>query len=668
MANNQVVIYSNGIADFRRAYEVSNTEPKRISIPVRQDHLADVLASFNVYGDVTLESPPTYRPSNELEGNLSINPEQVLEDLAVKLSGASLRVERPSGVVEGTLVGLHAESEGTNGSPIKPKSIIVLTEEGLKRTAIREVKSFQFLDEEVQTEIDKALRRNYQRIKPNSTFVELVLSTENDHAESIVQYTIPAAAWKISYRLRVGEDRSMEMQGFAIVDNNTDEDWNDFEISVITGEPITFSTDLAESKAPTRDHVDLVNETALGAVEVEGAVAMASAAMAMDGMAAAPKAVRGGGAGGRARRSDDDVQFGSVGRTADVDQADVHEIGNFSVFQSQTTVSIPAKRSTVIPVFTVALDTSKSILHYRHSDHATRPYRAIDFRNEADFSLARGVCTVLEESLYSGNCIVPALKPGESRLLPHALETGVSVFYKPEQVERETVALRLTEGFCYTHARARRKILYRIKSSRDVAFEVALDHEGALPDSNRKAVLMIDGKEEAIEEAARLSQAVRYSFLLPPQSELVLSVIEERVRRSEVELVRNNRQDQEVLDVNFLRTELISTNGPLANHEGVRRCLAIQTECDAKSQEREDAEAELDRLAKRQGRLRENIKAGGQDDLAARWRKELDEAERAIQSIEEERLPALRDEANQLRQTLREALRSLSAEWSEEAE
>ncbi len=197
---NQVVIYSNGIADFQRCYEVGPESPEKISIPVRQDHLADVLASFNVYGNVKLDSPPTFRPSNELEGNITINPQKALEDLATNLSGAKVRVERASGAIEGTLVGLHQEEEATAGEPIHPKSIIVLTDEGLRRCVLREIQSFKFLDEDVQTEIDKALQRNYQRIKPNSTFVELVLSAAKDKSEAIVQYTIPAAAWKTATR------------------------------------------------------------------------------------------------------------------------------------------------------------------------------------------------------------------------------------------------------------------------------------------------------------------------------------------------------------------------------------------------------------------------------------------------------------------------------------
>ncbi|MEM6689850.1 MAG: hypothetical protein AAF664_10510, partial [Planctomycetota bacterium] len=172
MSGNRVVIYSNGIADFQRCYDVDSESPRRISIPVRQDHLADVLASFNVYGNVKVESPPTFRPSNELEGNVRIDPENVLEGLFTNLSGSKVSVSRARGSIEGVLVGVHQEYEATHGEPIQPKSVVVLSDGGLQRCFVREIESFKFLDDDVQQEIDKALQRNYQRIKPNSTFVE----------------------------------------------------------------------------------------------------------------------------------------------------------------------------------------------------------------------------------------------------------------------------------------------------------------------------------------------------------------------------------------------------------------------------------------------------------------------------------------------------------------
>jgi hypothetical protein len=631
---------------------------------VRQDHLADVLASFNVYGNVKLESPPTFRPSNELEGNITINPQKVLEDLATNLSGAKVRVERAGGTVEGTLVGLHQEEEATSGEPIHPKSIIVLAEDGIRRCVLREIQSFKFLEEDVQTEIHKALQRNYQRIKPNSTFVELVLSTTNEKAEAVVQYTIPAAAWKISYRLRMAEGRATELQGFAIVDNNTDEDWTDFHVCVVTGEPITFSTDLAESKSPNRKHVDLVNETALGAVEVEAP--MAAMAAAGGAMEAAEEEY------GRIERSEKyKMRRLRSARsldlsTAETTAAEVHDVGDFSLFESQSLVTIPAKRSAVIPVFNIELAHAKSVLHYKHENHPDRPYRSIDFTNGTGFSLGRGVCTVFEEAAYSGNCIIPALKPKETRLLPHALETGVSVYQDQKRQRSKVVRLRLSEGFCYTSTRQRRETHYHVKNSRDEQYELSLDHDHTLTEPDIEATLLHDGIDEPLDVATKLADGVRYSISVGPKSELIVKVVEQRIAESQTELISVSKQ-HENLQVGWLEQNLVKTNGPLALDEGIQQCLSIHGGLEAKRQEISDAVNETQRFAERQERLRENIKTGGQDELTNRWRTELDEAEQAIRRIEEEQIPTLREEEKSLRSKLKDALKSLSAEWSEEA-
>lgn len=669
MSENRVVIYSNGIADFQRCYEVGAGSPQRISIPVRRDHLADVLASFNVYGDVKLDSPPTFRPSNELEGNISIDPQRVLEDLAAGLSGARVRVERATGSVEGVLVGLHQEDEGTAGEPIHLKSLVVLTTDGLRRSPLREIQSLRFLDEDVQAEIDKALERNYQRIKPNSTFVELVLSAA-EKTEAVVQYTIPAAAWKISYRLRLAEGRAAELQGFAIVDNNTDEDWNDFRVCVVTGEPITFSTDLAESKSPNRSRVNLVSETALGAAEAEAPAVVMAAAMAPRGAGEPDERER-----GRMRKAATRRQMAAP-TVADLDYVDsmlaetaaaeVREVGDFSVFESESPVSIPAKRSTAIPVFNVEVAEATSVLHYKYENHPDRPYRSVDFTNQTGFSLGRGVCTVFEDAVYSGNCIVPALKPAETRLLPHALETGVSVHRSQKRQQNKVVALRLSQGFCYTSTRQRRETEYHIKNNRDRVFDIVLDHDYALAEPDVVARLIQGGGEEPLPVAAKLAAGVRYSIPAGTKSELVLKVVEQRIEQSAVELVNVSKQ-RENMEIAWLERNLVKTNGPLASNEGVQHCLAVDRELEATRGEISAAVQETERQAARQERLRQNIKAGGQDELTSRWRSDLDQSEQAIRKIEEETIPALRAQEKSLQSRLRDALKSLSAEWSEEA-
>ena len=471
MPHNVAVIFSNGIADFRRVYQVRSQQDADISLPVRTDHVADVLASLNIYGDVRLKEPPSFRPSNEADGILAIDPNCVIEDLATTLSGTEVTVHRAGGEVEGRLVGLHTEPQATGGESIGRKFLVIASASGLVKIGLDQMEQLLFRDADVQKEIDKALERNVQQIKPNSTFVRLTLATEADLADAIVQYTLPAAAWKITYRLRQVADQPFEFQGYAVVDNNTDEDWNDFIISVVTGEPITFSTDLADCKIPRRSHVNVVADSAIGAVEIEEAdMMLADEAVVMS--AAAP---------GKARRKSLAKRAYAAApaqaQSAATDDANVQESGDFCIYESANPVSIGARRSAVIPIFQTTLDNAQSVLHYHADHHPERPYRTVLFENDTQYSLGRGVCTVYREGAYAGSCVMPATRPGAPALLAHALETGVRVHRKTKRRVRKSTAIRLSAGCCYTDYHESQVTEFAITNQHHESYPMIVDHD-----------------------------------------------------------------------------------------------------------------------------------------------------------------------------------------------
>lgn len=667
MSENFATIFSNGIADFRRSYAVTRDEPAEISIPVRKDHIGDVLASLNIYGPVSLKSPPSFRPANEAAGSLSFDPQRVIEDLAKNLSGAKVTITRASGNIDGTLVGLHSEPEATDGEPIEPKFLVLLTEDGLMRIPLREVSRLKFLDDDVQKELDKALERNAQRIKPHSTFVTLAVETEQDNAEAVLQYTLPAAAWKISYRLRrvgEGDSSSFEFQGFAIVDNNTDEDWTDFRIAVVTGEPITFSTDLADSKTPRRDHVNVVKARALGSVEVEEADMMMMAGGAAASEPMMRRSLHIGGAASSEAYDSESVDS-MLQEFAETDDAEVHTVGDFSVFESPSPVSIAAQRSAVIPVFQTTLADANAILHYKFENHEERAYRAIQFKNETDHSLGRGVCTVYEAGIYAGSCVLPAIARGDDAMLPHALETGVRLRHERKMHVDRVVALRLTKGFCYTSKYEKQTTHYHVRSSRAEAFELVLDHAHRLREPDVRCVIQREDQDELpLDVADQLKKGVRLSIALNPHEKLRVTIVESRVAESKMRLVSQSGKE---LRTAWLADNIVHTNGPLADEPGVRNCLGIQSRIDAIEQEIAEKLQTCERLAEKQQRLRKNIGTGGPSEQNDRWRNDLANAEDTITEIEEKQIPELRAQVQSLNDELREALKSLSAEWKDDA-
>ena len=279
MPHNRATIYSNGIADFQRIYPLVRDEPNKISIPVRQQHLADVLASLTVSGNVKIDVPPSFQPANLDDGNVEISSVNSLTELAAQLAGAAVEITIAKQIFNGKLVGVQDRQVGGAGESVTEQNLVILSDQGLQQFSLQQIENIYFQDATIRSEIEKSLNRRLREIKPNSTFIELELSAKGKAKEAIIQYTIPAAAWKISYRMIINNDADIDLHGHAIVDNNTDEDWKDFLIAVVMGQPITFSTDLAESKIPQRGHVNVVQESAVGSVEVEEAIALSAAPM-----------------------------------------------------------------------------------------------------------------------------------------------------------------------------------------------------------------------------------------------------------------------------------------------------------------------------------------------------------------------------------------------------
>ncbi len=663
MNRNRATIYSNGIADFQRVFEVTKKKPLTISLPVRQQHLADVLGSLTVSGDVRIERPPSFEPENRDQSNLRINVEDALVSLASQLGGAEVAVKTAAESFKGQLIGMDGQQSATGGEPISVRYVVVMSKNQIRRVPVGEIEALSFPDPEIQSEIDKALSRSLRNIKPNSTFVDIELSTEKTKTDAIVQYTIPAAAWKMSYRIMLDEKHQIELHGHAIVDNNTDEDWNDFIVSVVMGQPITFGTDIAESKIPERGYVEIVQQSAIGNVEFDRAVQF-------DGLHAGAAEMAGGAGGGEMlRQSAPKMKMARVsrrGRAASAPTAEVEDAGDFCIFQSAAPVSIDAHHSASIPVFATTLDDSTAVLSYRTDRHAIRPFRAIRFTNSTDHSLGRGVCTVYDGTTYAGTCVLPASKPGDTDLVAHALETGVRVHGETKPVIRRRTGIKISDGVAIENTHVMSTTSYVINSSRDEAFPMVVDHVHRL---GRKAKiecqLVRDGAPPEQVEINLLPDAVRVEFSLLEQDVVAVTFVESDVQKSRVNLAGGS-PDAEQFQITWLFENMIESNSGLPVDQAITKCIELQKLLDEKTDQVRHAKAEIERLAARQERLRKNVQSGGPtDQLSNKWRSSLSQAEDAIVQLEDERIPELETAQRELRQQLYGALNAIAVDWIE---
>lgn len=665
---NEVTLFSSGIGHFRRVYKITQAN-QSISIPFNKEHIGDVASSLHVFGGVKLVCPPMFTPANSQATALRINSQNAIGSLLTSLSGAAIRVKGGYGGdwLTGTLLGMNKVAQVTPTGFVEKEFISVLTSEGVRQFQLDGLYAIDFPDETVKAEIAKAMKANFNQIKPDSVFLDLTLSPtkEGEDTEIEIQYAIPVAAWKMRYSIReVGKKYTFE--GAAVVDNNTDEDWNNFIVSVVTGNPTSFSTDIAQIVVPQRKFVRLVDGQALGNVDVrEYTSAM--------GFESAPAGGRGIAKSARAMAYSNTMARSAVMAACAAPQAEycaevleeedamadanveTKEIGDFCVFTHREPVTIQAKKSAVVPMFSVVLDLAGTVLFYKQENHPRRPFRAIKFTNTTDLSLGKGKTVVYKDGVLAGEAVLDATKPGDNRMLPHCLENGVRIVAEHKDIEQRHSAIKISKGvgieeIVYTGATE-----YAIDNRKDEDFQVIIEHQNRLHGNSLE--VRCSGTVK-VDKTDKITDGRMIAFNVAAKESVVLLVTETLLEVQQTKL----------RGFDWVKSVIVRRDNPLAKDEHVKACAEIQEKIDNIDSELSDLASETQRLQAQANRVQGYLKSTGdkvEGSVIQEWVMDLNVTEKRVREIEDTKIPALKADRKNLEDSLRAALKKLSVEWQQ---
>ena len=115
--------------------------------------------------------------------------------------------------------------------------------EGLRSVKLPDVQQLKFANPVIESEFRRAL--DVLSLSHDSQKKSVSLHFAGDGKRKVqVGYVIEAPIWKTSYRLVLGEKEKPYLQGWAMVENPTDEDWAGVKMALISGRPISFKMDL----------------------------------------------------------------------------------------------------------------------------------------------------------------------------------------------------------------------------------------------------------------------------------------------------------------------------------------------------------------------------------------------------------------------------------------
>ncbi len=223
----KVVFFKSGVSYVEHRGTVQGTTT--MTLRFRDEQMKDVLKSLVLQdldgGRVGTINYPSQDPlSRTLEGfQVDLSEPGGLGRLSNQLRGAAVTLATGDTTVGGTIVSADPR-DGPNGAT--QWHLTLYREGGLQSVALDRVQHLRFEDPALQAEMRKALDAVARARNQDENAVRLRFSGQGTRRVR-AGYVVEAPVWKTSYRLLLPDanEGQGQMQGWAIVENQTDADW-----------------------------------------------------------------------------------------------------------------------------------------------------------------------------------------------------------------------------------------------------------------------------------------------------------------------------------------------------------------------------------------------------------------------------------------------------------
>jgi len=460
----KVVLYKHGMGYIEREGKVKDNVT--VALAFRAEQMKDLLTSFFAVdlggGKISSVQYETRDPlSKQLQDILITVPEQsALSQFLAQLKGARLSAKAAGETVAGRILGIEPLTEIVRDQPIqKGFRLVLLTDAGpIRSLDLFSISEFSLADEALQRDLRRLLDLSLDSKYTNRK--KLTLSATGQGERDLrIGYLIEMPIWKCSYRLIFDEkkkDAGPLLQGWALAENTTEEDWKDVAISFVAGNPLSYVMDLYSpyyvrrpqvpipglqdlavdwSAAPPPDLADAqlaegLKKADKGAeVRMRRATALrtANVAQAMDEREAAAKAPGAPEAQGALK------QMGELLAASYGAGAQGVKVGELFSYEAQEKVAIPRGQAAMVPIISKQIN-GKRLLYYKAS-FSPKATNAFVMRNDTDLTLEAGAITFFEGSTSLGEGILGhTLPPGSQEVVPYAIDASMDI--NPQQASR----------------------------------------------------------------------------------------------------------------------------------------------------------------------------------------------------------------------------------------
>ena len=588
-----VVLYKHGVGFFGRSGPLGPGESARLDFKAAD--MNDVLKSLTINDNGGKVTAVRYDSSIPLEKKLDefpfhLDAGQPLGAVLDQLKGARLEMEFGPQKVAGAIVSARL-IPGDKDHPEREQLTLLLDSGELRNVDLSAATAIRFTDPKLQLQFrDYLAALTSSRSKDKrSVYID---STDSKSRDVQASYIMPMPAWKSSYRLLFDAAGPSTLEGWAIVDNTTGEDWTNVHISLISGKPISFVSELYDPKYIRRASAELPEDQAVaptihnGAVEVAAAqplLAMRSSAGFQDG--------QGGGVGGGTFKvaglpsAAPPAPRGSASSIAPSGAAT--EIADLFEYAIPAPVTVKKNESAMLPFLQQKITARKLIIYSDQSK--PNPLSAAEITNTTGRTLDGGPITVYDSGAYAGEALVETIKSADKRFISYGVDLGTRISTALNSRNDNVRELHAHDGILVTRTALIQTKNYAVRNVDARAKTLIIEHPV------HSGFKLID-TAKPVETAANV---YRFELKLPAGGSLDFPVTEENVYDQQTS-VSNLTPDSLLV---YVRNKSI---GDAARRQ-LQQIADIKTQIVSNDTEKRRVESDIQTVTRDEERNRQNI-------------------------------------------------------------
>jgi hypothetical protein len=620
----RMVMFKHGVAYLERSGPCDG--PFELSF--KKDEMNDVLKSLAVWvarGEAKVYAVAFEKPEDPEEAlvrrRLALEPGATLESLVTTLRGRRVAVHVSGTRHEGEVIGL--QREGAEHHAERRLLVLRTADDAVSVVDLASLSGVDLLEAPSRADLAFFVDRSRAASAGENRFVHVDV---RGVAEDLrVSYVIPAPTWRVSYRF-ARSDQGTTIMAWAIVHNPADEDLEEVELTLTTGQPVSFVIDLYTPKNVHRAVVEEQTRAAAAPTRFERAPKpMARGGPPMRAMAMA--APLGAMADAMEAELDDDTgEFARAAAGASFGGGGMEEASSFEdrgeLFEYRVASRVSLKRggSAMVPLFSARLGGARERLWRDGS--GPNPDLVLSFENDTGAVLEEGAAVIYDGEVYAGEAMVPYSARNVEVKLAFAKDLGVRC---KREATSKTVLDKVLLGAKAWAEEVRHELHHAVTVESDHGEDVTVFVE--LP--------KVHGHELAPEGAQPFEDTFsyhRFEVKVPPRGRAVISVIERWYER--------RRVGYETLDERRLTSWLAERFLDDATHAKLAEVLAAYAEARRHQAARSDVERRKQAAWAKQAKLAEQLTVlrdgGAEGDLRLRYVRELEAEQDRVNACEAE--------------------------------